>query len=323
MNKILSVENLQISFQDLKKSFQVLRGITFDLFEGENLAIVGESGSGKSVLAKAITGLNSEESSSIDSGKIFYKRKNLLELSHKQLRQYRGKEIGMIFQDPLTFLNPTMKVGKQIQENLPDKYSSHAIREVLDLLSLVGITETEKRYHLYPHELSGGMRQRVMIAMALAARPKILIADEPTTALDVTIQSQILQLLKKIQIEYHMSILFITHNLSLIPGFCDRVLVLYAGAVAEVAEAQELFSNPMHPYTSRLIQAIPKLHLENNTLVPIEGSPPNLVEPIIGCGFFPRCPFATEKCKGEKPPLFFAKATHGSACWRHSEASHE
>lgn len=322
MNPTLAVNNLRISFRNQQKNFQILRGVSFELYEGENLAIVGESGSGKTVLAKAITALNPDESSHIDSGEIIYKGSDLLKFSEKQMQQIRGKEIGMIFQDPLTFLNPTMKVGKQVQENLPEPHSKNAPSEVIELFQLVGITEPNKRYHLYPHELSGGMRQRVMIAIALASKPKILIADEPTTALDVTIQAQILQLLKKIQKELHMSLLFITHNLSLIPGFCDRVLVLYAGSVVELARTKELFLNPKHPYTSKLIQAIPRLNLAKNRLIPIEGSPPNLSKPITGCAFHPRCRFASPKCSTDNPPLFPLTPEHASACWQHEKETH-
>lgn len=320
MNKILTVQNLKISFTDTAKRHLVLRGISFDLFEGESLAIVGESGSGKSVLAKAITRLNPLESSRVESGSIQYKKRDLLELSEKEIREYRGKEIGMIFQDPLTFLNPTMKVGKQVQENLiqkPLKSLPSPTERVLELFKLVGITDPKECYQLYPHQISGGMRQRVMIALALAAEPKILIADEPTTALDVTIQAQILQLLKHIQTKLHMSIIFITHNLSLIPGFCDRILVMYAGAIVEMARSKELFTSPKHPYTRKLLRAIPQLHLDNTELTPIEGSPPNLMLAIAGCSFYPRCPFATPKCRSEDPATFSFEGERTVACWQY------
>jgi len=326
MNKILDVKNLKISFSDFEKKYLVIRGASFHLFEGETLALVGESGSGKSVTARAIVGLNPKECSNIESGEILYRNKNLLELSEKKIREYRGKEIGMIFQDPISSLNPTMKVGKQVQENLAKtpliKTSHESFNKVIELFRLVGISDPIRRYDLYPHELSGGMRQRVMISLVLAAQPKILIADEPTTALDVTIQAQILHLLKKIQKKLNMSIIFITHNLSLISGFCDRIAVMYAGTVVETATTKQLFSNPKHPYTSKLLQSIPRLNLTTDQpLIPIEGSPPILTQTITGCGFYPRCHLATTQCEKENPPTFLIEKNHKSACWLYKECT--
>lgn len=309
MRKILTVEDLKVSFS----KHLVLRGVSFSLFEGERLAIVGESGCGKSVTARALMGLNPKEISKMESGKIIYGERDLLQLPEEELRKYRGSEIAMIFQDPMASLNPTMSVGKQVQEILPSREG------VIALFRRVGIPEPVDRYHFYPHQLSGGMRQRVMIAIALAGNPKILIADEPTTALDVTIQAQILDLLKNIQQEMKMSIIFITHDLSLVAGFCSRILVMYAGVIVENAKVERLFTEPAHPYTKKLLRALPRLDLGcDEPLIPIEGLPPRFTESIQGCGFFSRCPESKEVCKTHSPTLRSVNTDQEVACIHHS-----
>lgn len=263
MSKILDVENLQISFSDHGKKLLIVKGISFNLHEGECIALVGESGSGKSIIAKSILGLLPKEISKIECGKIIYKGKDLTLLSEKELRVYRGKEIGIIFQNPFSSFNPTMKVGKQIEENIINRFAKttkkEAYEKTIELFKLVGISGPEKRYSLYPHELSGGMLQRIMIAQILSTKPKILIADEPTTALDVTVQAQILELIKKIQNQLKMSVIFITHNLSLVSNFCSRVLVLYEGMIVESDHTKKIFYQPKDPYTIGLIKCIPKI----------------------------------------------------------------
>lgn len=304
---LLEIEDLHVTFSQ----FHAVRGVSFSLQAGETIGIVGESGCGKSVTAKSIVKLLPAHSAHIQ-GKILFDSTDLASLSEKEMQNVRGKKIGMIFQDPMTSLNPTATIGAQITENIRPRASAR--RKVLELLSLVGIPEPEKWIDEYPHTLSGGMRQRVMIAIALAPEPKLIIADEITTALDVTIQAQILIQLKAIQAQKQTSLLLITHDLSIVAGFCDRVLVMYAGKIVESAPVEELFAHPKHPYTQRLLQAIPRLDLaKNKPLLSIEGSPPLLSKPIAGCAFAARCPHAMKICKRETPPLFNQR----SACWKH------
>lgn len=306
--EILRVCDVSISFRTPYQIIKAVKQANFEIYPGETLAIVGESGCGKSALVKSILGLNPKETTSIESGKILFQGKNLLSLSEGELRAYRGQEIGMVFQDPMASLNPTMRIGTQILESVilanPDFSKSEAYDKVIDLLNLVGIPNPERRYALYPFELSGGMRQRVMIAISLAGSPKVLIADEPTTALDVTIQAQILSQLKKIQKKMNMSIIFITHNLSLVAGFCDRIVVMYGGCIVESTDTETLFKHPRHPYTQKLLASIPSIHLtKDDLLTPIEGSPPSAGENISGCVFHPRCPHATNLCQKQIPKL--------------------
>ncbi len=308
MKEILKVLNLSIKFSTLYQEIEAVKNVSFSLYKKEALAIVGESGCGKTALVKSIMGLNPKETAKVTSGEIWYKNKNLLELSEDELRGYRGNEIGMIFQDPMASLNPTMKVGKQIEESYllyhPNATKYDAYEQVLSLLYLAGIPDPEKRYHLYPFELSGGMRQRIMIAISLAANPNVLIADEPTTSLDVTIQSQILDQLMAIQKQMGMSIIFITHNLALVAGFCSRIIVMYGGTIVESATTEVLFSNPKHPYTKKLLASIPRINLtKDDKLTPIEGHPPSPQEKITGCPFHPRCPFKTQECMMTIPKL--------------------
>lgn len=321
MTPLLSVKDLQISFRQRKKTTYAVKGVSFDVYPNDIIGIVGESGCGKSVMVKSLVKLFSSPNLSIDNGEVFYKDKNLLELSEKHLQRVRGKEIGMIFQDPMTSLNPTMKVGNQIIEGLMKHYPSISYKKAyekgLDLLRSVGIPEPAIRFSQFPHELSGGMRQRVMIALALAPSPKVLIADEPTTALDVTIQVQILKLLKSLQKDTQTSILFITHDLSLIANLCTKVLVMYAGEIVEKASVEDLFKSPKHPYTQKLLKSIPRLDNHKEKISPIEGRPPDLTLKIQGCSFCPRCPYPMKICQEKKPPLIEVKENHLSRCWYH------
>jgi oligopeptide transport system ATP-binding protein len=314
-NPLLSVKNLNVYFRSYKQKVHAVRGISFDLFERETLGIVGESGCGKSASVKALLKLLPAHVTSFD-GEAEYGGKNLLALSEKEMRMIRGKEIGMIFQDPMTSLNPTLKIGSQIIEGFlrhhPQAVKQEVKKHALELLHLVGISDPEQRFSEYPHTLSGGMRQRVMIALALASKPKLLIADEPTTSLDVTIQAQVLALLKEIQARTQTSILLITHDLSVVAASCDRVLVMYGGKIVESGTVEEVFHEPRHPYTQRLLQSIPRLDTsQDHPLIPIEGTPPDLSLPLKGCAFCPRCPSAMTICYSESPPLFQER----SACW--------
>lgn len=320
---LLDVKNLEVSFKMRAKKLHAVRGVSFQIAPGETVGIVGESGCGKSSVAKALIKLLPPYSSEI-AGEIWYGGENILPYSEKQMRRVRGREIAMIFQDPMTSLNPTLKIGTQIVEGYlrhhPEVSQSRAYEYAIEMLELVGIPQPDRRVNEYPHTLSGGTRQRVMIALALASKPKLLLADEPTTALDVTIQAQILDLMKKIQEKTHTSILLITHDLSVVAQFCDRVLVMYAGKIVESAPVEELFENPKHPYTQRLLQAIPRLDKDpSHPLIPIEGSPPDLSLPIQGCGFCVRCPSQKKICRAEEPPLFKVAAEHYNACWMQGE----
>ncbi len=321
MTSLLSVRDLNVKFHTQGSLLHAVRGIDFNLYPEETLGIVGESGCGKSATAKALLQLNPRHTTEL-SGEILYKERNLATLSEKQMQAVRGKEIGMIFQDPMTALNPTMKIGSQIVEGYLRHYRDHSrekAREVaLQMLEDVGIPHREARFDAYPHTLSGGMRQRAMIALALACQPQILLADEPTTALDVTIQIQILELLKNIQKKMKMSILLITHDMGVIAHMCDRVLVMYAGKIVESAPVEKLFASPQHPYTQRLLQAIPRIDQNRNEpLIPIEGTPPNLSHPLKGCGFSARCASAMRICTQTCPTLYTVGEEHHAACFNH------
>jgi len=319
--KLLDVKDLHVRFSTSRGQLHAVRGIHFSIYEGETVGIVGESGCGKSAAVKALTRLNPRYTTHLE-GEVLYEGNNLLNYSEAQMRGVRGKEISMIFQDPMTSLNPTMTIGNQILEgyaqHFPSTPKAKARLTVLEMLRKVGIPFPEERFNAYPHTLSGGMRQRVMIALALACEPKILLADEPTTALDVTIQAQILDLLKFIQKETGTSILLITHDMSVIANVCDRVLVMYAGKIIESASVETLFSHPQHPYTQRLLAAIPRLDQpKDQPLLSIEGAPPNLIHSLKGCSFCPRCREAMTICKQEDPPTFEVKENHLSACLKH------
>ncbi|GAA0355006.1 ABC transporter ATP-binding protein [Bacillus horti] len=319
MNKILDVQNLHVSFTTYGGEVQAVRGVSLELHEGETLAIVGESGCGKSVTAQTIMRLITEPAGRIKSGMITYRNKDLTALSEKQMRRVRGAEIAMIFQDPMTSLNPTITIGKQISESMikHQKISSTDANKLsIELLKLVGIANPKERLKQYPHQFSGGMRQRIMIAMALACNPSILIADEPTTALDVTIQAQIIELFKEIQIKTGIAIILITHDLGVVASIANRVNVMYAGKVMEAGLVQDIFGHPQHPYTRGLLASVPKLDEDKSRpLVPIPGSPPDLFAPPQGCPFAQRCEYALEVCVHAEPPLTTVHEHHHVACW--------
>ncbi|MBI5274689.1 MAG: ABC transporter ATP-binding protein [Chlamydiales bacterium] len=324
MSKILDIKNLKVEFPTDYGTVYAVRGIDFSLYEGESLAIVGESGCGKSVTVKALMRLLDPSVCNITASSIYLDDLDLMQLSENQMRDVRGNLISMIFQDPMTSLNPTMKIGDQIMEGYRLHYplvtKKQATTRVLELLHLVKIPDPEMRMCQYPHHLSGGMRQRVCIAMALVTNPKIIIADEPTTALDVTIQVQILQLLKEIQKKMNMSFIFITHDLSVVANFADRILVMYAGEIVEEAKKNELFKTPSHPYTKLLLRSIPRIdRSKEQQLQPIEGSPPNLMYQQKGCAFFDRCPYAMNICNTKAPPMFALPNDQASLCWLHDK----
>ena len=313
---ILSIENLRIHFETFAGEVQAIRGVNLKLQKGETLALVGESGSGKSVTAKSVMKLLSNNAV-VKEGTITFKGENILEKSERDMQSIRGKEIAMIFQDPMTSLDPTMKIGKQITEVIikHEKASKEeADKRAEELLELVGIPNAKERMKQYPHQFSGGQRQRIVIAIALACNPDVLIADEPTTALDVTIQAQILELLKELQQQFQMAIIFITHDLGVVANIADRVAVLYAGKVVEVGTADEVFYNPQHPYTWGLLRSMPTLHT-GDTLYAIPGSPPDLLDPPVGDAFALRSDVALEIDRVKEPPMFEVSPTHFAATW--------
>ena len=313
---ILSIENLRIHFETFAGEVQAIRGVNLKLQKGETLALVGESGSGKSVTAKSIMKLLSNNAV-VKEGTITFKGENILEKSERDMQSIRGKKIAMIFQDPMTSLDPTMKIGKQITEVIMkhEKASKEeADKRAEELLELVGIPNAKERMKQYPHQFSGGQRQRIVIAIALACNPDVLIADEPTTALDVTIQAQILELLKELQQQFQMAIIFITHDLGVVANVADRVAVMYAGKVVEVGTADEVFYNPQHPYTWGLLRSMPTLHT-GDTLYAIPGSPPDLLDPPVGDAFALRSDVALEIDRVKEPPMFEVSPTHFAATW--------
>ena len=313
---ILSIENLRIHFETFAGEVQAIRGVNLKLEKGETLALVGESGSGKSVTAKSVMKLLSNNAV-VKEGAIIFKGENILEKSERDMQSIRGKKIAMIFQDPMTSLDPTMKIGKQITEVIikHEKASKEeADKRAEELLELVGIPNAKERMKQYPHQFSGGQRQRIVIAIALACNPDVLIADEPTTALDVTIQAQILELLKELQQQFQMAIIFITHDLGVVANVADRVAVMYAGKVVEVGTADEVFYNPQHPYTWGLLRSMPTLHT-GDTLYAIPGSPPDLLDPLVGDAFALRSDVALEIDRVKEPPMFEVSPTHFAATW--------
>ncbi|CAM2828553.1 ABC transporter ATP-binding protein [Paenibacillus sediminis] len=319
MQPILQVKDLQVSFQVRGGEVKAVRGVNFEVGKGEAVAIVGESGSGKSVTAQTIMRLIPSPPSIIKSGEIIFQGNDLTRKTDKEMEAIRGKDIGMIFQDPMTSLNPTIKVGKQITEGLikhQNLSAKEAKEQGIEMLKLVGIPNAESRFNQYPHEFSGGMRQRVMIAIALACRPSLLIADEPTTALDVTIQAQILNVMKDMQKKFGTSIILITHDLGVVADMCDRVVVMYAGKVVETGTKWEIFQNPQHPYTRGLLRSMPRLdQKKNEKLIPIIGTPPDLIKPPAGCGFCARCDEAMRICEQVDPEVTQLSDTHMSRCW--------
>lgn len=319
MDHLLKVKDLQVSFKTYGGEVQAVRNVSFEIGKGEAIAIVGESGSGKSVTVQSIMGLIPTPPGKIQNGKVFFEGIDLLKLSKREKQKVCGSQIGMVFQDPMTSLNPTMKIGTQIAEGLirHQKFSKQeAKQKVIELLKLVGIPNAAERYDQYPHEFSGGMRQRVVIAIALACNPKLLIADEPTTALDVTIQAQILDLMKELQSKMNTAIILITHDLGVVAEMAQRVVVMYGGMVVETGIVYDIFDKPKHPYTWGLLESIPNLDAEEKErLIPIEGAPPDLFSPPKGCPFAPRCRYAMEICADHMPEEFQIADNHIARCW--------
>lgn len=316
---ILQVRNLTTRFYTEEGTVHAVNGISYDLNRGEVLGIVGESGSGKSAHALSIMRLLPSPSGKIVNGSILFDGRDLTSLSEKQMRHIRGREIAMVFQDPIASLNPVLTIGEQVEETLllhSDIGKQRARQRAIELLDLVGIPDPSIRANSYPHQLSGGMRQRAMIAMGLSCNPRVLIADEPTTALDVTIQAQIMELVNDLRKQFNMSIIWITHDLGVVAGIADRVLVMYAGNIVEEAEVDDLFADPCHPYTLGLLHSRPRVDKRRakEKLLPISGSPPNMLSKPKGCPFIPRCSLAIERCH-EQPPLVQVGPNHRAACW--------
>ena len=318
MSRLLEVNQLQVHIKTQHGIVQAVRGVSFYLNEQETLAIVGESGSGKSISVKSIMGLL-PKNGKIVGGNILLEGRDLVKYSERQMQTVRGSDISMIFQDPMTSLNPTMTIGKQIvevlKEHRKDMTKAQMKERAIDLISLVGISNPDTRFDQYPHQLSGGMRQRVVIAVALACDPKILIADEPTTALDVTIQAQILDLMKDLQKKIKTSIIIITHNLGVVANVADRVAVMYGGQLVESADVRGLFYQTIHPYTKGLLASIPKASHKGNELTAIPGTPPDLMDPPKGCPFAARCTKTMEVCRQYPPEDMLCGEGHHAACW--------
>jgi len=317
-NIILSAKNIEVKFKVRDRVLTAIRGVSLDLYKGETVAIVGESGSGKSVFTKTFTGML-ETNGEVSKGKIFFEGKNLLEFKNdKEWLNVRGKKIATIFQDPMTSLNPVRTIGYQISEVIIKHQGAskeEAKKEAIELMNKVGIDQAENRYDDYPFEYSGGMRQRIVIAIALACRPKILICDEPTTALDVTIQAQIIKLIKDLQKELGFTIVFITHDLGVVANVADRVAVMYAGQIIEYGTSEEIFYNPQHPYTWALLSSLPQLGIKGENLYAITGTPPSLFEKVVGDAFAPRNPYAMQIDFEEEPPIFMVTKTHYAKTW--------
>lgn len=319
MGRLLEVSDLRTYFYTQDGVVKAVNGVSYTLDEGETLGLVGESGCGKSVSALSIMRLIPQPPGKIVSGKVVFQGRDLLKVSDDEMRKVRGKEIAMIFQDPMTSLNPVLTISRQLTEGLElhlgmDRRS--AKKRAIELLDMVGIPAAASRVDDYPHQFSGGMRQRVMIAMALACNPKLLIADEPTTALDVTIQAQILDLIKKLRQELGTAVILITHDLGVVAGMTDKINVMYAGYIVESARTEDIFGDPRHPYTLGLLRSIPRIDEERREkLIPIEGLPPDLIDAPKGCPFAPRCTFVVDKCRDANPELREVGEGHRIACW--------
>ena len=317
MEKLLEEKNLCVNFGTYGGEVKAVRGVTFDLHKGETLAIVGESGSGKSVACKTIMRILSSNGY-IKDGQILFDGKDLTKISEKDMEKVRGKDIAMIFQDPMTSLNPTMTIGKQIMEPIIKHQGfskEDARKRAIELIELVGISDAEKRFKQYPHQFSGGMRQRIVIAISLACNPKVLIADEPTTALDVTIQAQILELIKDLQEKTGVAVIFITHDLGVVANMADRVAVMYAGKIIEYGTSDDIFYDPKHPYTWGLLGSMPTLDIGDNDLYNIPGTPPDLMDPPKGDAFALRSAYAMKIDHLAEPPMFKVSDTHYAATW--------
>ena len=323
---ILEIKDLCVEFQTVEGVVHAVDHLNYTLHKGEKLGIVGGSGSGKSVSSLGMMQLIPNPPGRITGGEILYHGKDLVKASEKEMQKIRGNEISMIFQEPMTSLNPIIKCGKQIAESLRlhrGMKKKEAMEEAVRMMRAVGIANPEVRAHEYPHQMSGGMRQRVMIAMALACQPQILIADEPTTALDVTIQAQILDLIRELNESMGTSVVFITHDLGVVSELCDTVIVMYTGHIVEQAPVKELFESPKHPYTKGLLNAIPKITRERNPLETIEGMVPNPTERIEGCSFSPRCPYATDQCRKAEPPMAELSDGRLVRCWQYAKENEE
>lgn len=324
MDNIIQVNNLQTAFDTDDGQVVCVDDVSFGLKPGEIIGIVGESGCGKSVTSLSIIRLLGNKGK-VNKGEIFFEGRNLLELNEKQMREIRGNKISMIFQEPMTSLNPIFTIGDQITESIClhlKKNKTEALKLAVEMLEKVGLPRADKIINDYPHALSGGMRQRVMIAMSLVCNPKLIIADEPTTALDVTIQAQILDLMRKLSKEYNTAIMLITHDLGVVAEMADKVLVMYAGQVVEEADVFTLFQDPEHPYTRGLIKSIPQVYTENiERLESIPGTVPSVYQVFSGCRFNARCPLATERCKNEVPELVDIGGGHKVRCWNDKETS--
>ena len=322
MAALLEVRNLRTTFLTAAGAVRAVNGVSWDIEEGETVALVGESGCGKSVSALSVMRLVAEPAGRIEGGEILYRGRNLLQLGEDEMRAIRGREIAMIFQEPMTSLNPVLSIGRQLTEGLEIHMRMEpaaARSRALELLAMVGIPDAARRLGQYPHHFSGGMRQRMMITMALACNPSLILADEPTTALDVTIQAQILELMRELSRRLRIAMLIITHNLGVVARYADRVNVMYAGRIIEQASAAELYANPRHPYTLGLLRSVPRLDEPRRArLEPIDGQPPDLSRLPPGCAFAPRCTFRAERC-AQVPPLHDIGLKHASACWE-SEA---
>jgi oligopeptide/dipeptide ABC transporter ATP-binding protein len=319
MEVLLEVRNLRTHFHTSAGVIRAVDGVSWDVRKGETVALVGESGCGKSVSALSVMRLVSAPAGRIVGGEILFKGRNLLSLSEEEMRRVRGREIGMIFQEPMTSLNPVLTIGRQLTETLEIHLGmtrAQAQARAVELLSLVGIPDGARRLRQFPHQFSGGMRQRIMIAMALSCDPALILADEPTTALDVTIQAQILELMKSLSRRLGVAVLMITHNLGVVARYADRVNVMYAGKIVERGTARELYANPRHPYTLGLLRSVPRLDEPRRAkLQPIQGQPPDLSRLPAGCSFAPRCAYTVDRCRAEQPPLETVAPDHVSACW--------
>lgn len=322
---LLDIKDLRVSFITYAGEVQAVRGVSFYVDKGETLAIVGESGCGKSVTVQTVMGLIPSPPGRIKGGSIVFDGKDITSLNDKQMENIRGSEIGMIFQDPMTSLNPTMTIGQQIAEGLRKHQhmtKAQAMARAVEMLNMVQIPNADKRVSNYPHQFSGGMRQRAMIAIALACNPKLLIADEPTTALDVTIQAQIIDLMKNLQAQTGTAIILITHDLGIVADIAQRVIVMYAGEIVEAGSLRDIFYRPRHPYTWGLLQSVPRLdNDEKKPLIPINGTPPDLLAPPAGCAFADRCQYAMRICKQQSPIAMECGEDHYARCWlMHPEA---
>lgn len=325
MTDLLQVENLEVKFRTADGQLPAVRNISFSVDRGETLCIVGESGSGKSITSLSLMGLlppNGE----VTNGSIYLDGEDISGKKEEEMERLRGNKLSMIFQEPMTALNPVLTIGYQLREPLmihKNMSKKEAIQASAELLDKVGIPNPMEKLNQHPHELSGGMRQRVMIAMALACEPALLVADEPTTALDVTIQAQILDLISELQSEFGMGVIFVTHDMGVVAEIADRVMVMYGGEVIELADVETIFEDPQHPYTKGLLDSVPDVDDASKEVVAIKGSMPGLNEEISGCRFHPRCPFAMDICKQKEPPTFEVGSNHLSKCWLQEVNQHE